>query len=387
MRRLGLSLLLVVVIAVVGAGWFIDQLFNRLNKPDQAVSAAEVIGAQLAAQIDSDQRDLVALPEALGDNNYKMRLISSDSMALPEALQEQLDSGHALALESEQGVALHFGLPLSKRVLIIELPEPNSPDTRLRLLLTLLFYAAIACLILMWLYPLVRRLQRLAVAAKLFGEGDLRQRIATRPQSQIYDIESEFNRMAQRIQGLVDDNKMLCSAVSHDLRTPLARLRFGVDALAEQATDSLHINYIERISVDLESMEQLVEVLLEFARLDQQLTELPLRLTPLVPLVEQCVQLHLQSTHRSLKLINQTTGPQIMAEARYTQMLINNLLQNALKFSANQVRVTVGHSVGKVWVHVEDDGPGFIDKDRDRLLKPFEKGARTQSVEDVRGYG
>ncbi len=64
--------------------------------------------------------------------------------------------------------------------------------------MTLTFYLAITLLILIWLYPLIRRLQRLSVAARLIGEGDLSQRVDTNARSQLHGIESEFNAMVHR---------------------------------------------------------------------------------------------------------------------------------------------------------------------------------------------
>ena len=86
---------------------------------------------------------------------------------------------------------------------------------------------------------MVRRLLILSNVAKAFGEGDLNQRVKKGSVSYISDLENEFNHMANRIQTLVEDNKLLGNAVSHDLRTPLARLRFGIDALAETSDESV----------------------------------------------------------------------------------------------------------------------------------------------------
>ena len=128
-------------------------------------------------------------------------------------------------------------------------------------------------------------MQALTTAAKAFGEGRLDQRVQTHRHSYLHDIECEFNNMAKRIQNLVADNKLLSSAVSHDLRTPLARLRFGIDALDETGDEQTRKQYLERISADLTSMEQLVEVLLEYARLDKELADLPLQNIDIVSLI------------------------------------------------------------------------------------------------------
>lgn len=387
MRRLGLSLLLVVVMAVVGAGWAIDRLFVRLDKPDQILKAAEVLGYELAASLDASALDLSTNSPVNEASGFALAVMNQDGIALPQELQQLLSSGQALTLESDQGVALYFLMPNTQRVLSVALPEPSRTDTQLRLLLTLLFYAAIATLILLWLYPLARRLQRLASAAKRFGEGQLKQRIQTHRRSQLYGIESEFNRMAQRIQGLLDDNKMLSSAVSHDLKTPLARLRFGVDALSEHSNNSLQEDYLARISDDLTQMEELVQVLLEFARIDQRLSELPLKATALLPIVKQSIERFSELSGCQIELHSELSSEQIMAEPRYTGMLVNNLLQNAGKFADKSIAVSLSNRSGKVSLLIDDDGPGFSEDTPESLFKPFEKGSRRHDGKATSGHG
>lgn len=387
MRRLGLSLLMVVVVAVIGAGWIIDRMFVSLDRPDYTLAVAEVLGRHLAMQIDTaGQLHAADLAESELDINT-VEVMSRQGLALPESLRAHLDSGLALTLESEQGVALYFSLPQTEQVLKINLPVAEESATSLRLMLTLLFYGAIAAFILIWLYPLVRRLQRLALAANQFGQGDLSQRISTHPRSQLHDIELEFNRMARRIRSLIDDNKLLSSAVSHDLKTPLARLRFGVDVLMEQSGDGMQRDYLDRISNDLTAMEQLVEVLLEFARLDQRLSELPLSPTELVPLAEQCISPYVDSDRYRINFNVTAENALVLAESRYTGMMMNNLVQNASKFAREHILVTIRNDANRVWLDVEDDGEGFTGQDTKRLLKPFEKGTPSVEGVDRRGHG
>lgn len=260
-------------------------------------------------------------------------------------------------------------------------------DTQLKLFLTLLFYVAIVFLLLLWLFPLIRRLHALATAAKQFGEGKLDKRILTHSRSQLYDIESEFNRMAQRIQDLVDDNKLLSSAVSHDLRTPLARLRFGIDALSEQVHEPVHLDYVHRISHDLLLMEELVEVLLEFAQLEQRLNQLPLTKVSLIELLEACIQDSQSGTRHSIVFNASASDIQLMAESRYLKMMLNNVLDNAIKFAHSQIEITVDSTSESATLCIEDDGPGFNGADTERLIKPFEKGVHPHSTTPVGGHG
>lgn len=385
MRRLGASLLVVVLISIIGAGWVIDGLFSRLKAPDNTITAAQVIGNQLASQLDFPGQVLASVAGSSASIGFHLALIDRDDLAIPESLQTILNSSAPLILESEMGISLYFLLPETQRVLSVDLPRVA--DKKLRLILTLLFYAVIVFLLLLWLYPLIRRLHRLATAAKKFGEGELYQRISTRSRSQIHDIESEFNRMAQRIQDLVGDNKLLSSAVSHDLRTPLARLRFGVDALSEQVSEPIQEDYILRISRDLTLMEELVEVLLEFAQLDQRLNQMPLEKVSLLELLDECVQDCQAGTHHRVVLNVSAVPIQLLAEPRYLKMMFNNVLSNAAKFARSEIQIIVDSNREFVSVCVEDDGPGLKGADPERLIKPFEKGLSTPGDHATRGHG
>jgi len=245
--------------------------------------------------------------------------------------------------------------------------DTQQAATQVRLMLTILFYGVVVLLILVWLNPLIRRLQQLATAAKAFGNGELTRRIPTNPRSNLHDIETEFNNMAQRIAGLMADNKLLSSAVSHDLRTPLARLRFA----------------------DVTQMEQLVEVLLEFARLDQQLQELPLAPTDLNALVSQCVASYEDTSDANIIWSTFKGSAMIMANNRYALMLLTNIVQNALSHGNGKVSISLQETDRSLDLIIEDDGKGIADADRENVLKPFIRGGAQSSSKKAAtgGYG
>jgi two-component system OmpR family sensor kinase len=95
----------------------------------------------------------------------------------------------------------------------------------------------------------------LRLAAKSFGEGKLDERITPSSISYIRDIELEFNQMAKRIDNLVSDVKMLSTAVSHDLRTPLARIRFGIDTIQEVDDKTLRNELEAQLSDDVDESD------------------------------------------------------------------------------------------------------------------------------------
>ena len=255
--------------------------------------------------------------------------------------------------------------------------------TPLRLIFTVLFYLGILALILLWLTPLVKHLIDLRETAKAFGQGDLNKRISVGSVSYINDIETEFNHMAHRIQTLVTDNKLLSSAVSHDLRTPLARLRFGIDTLAEEADPLIRGKYQARISHDLTEMEALVETLLNYARMDQSMVTLEKSSIDLAEVMNQCVE-SISPKEKRLNVEINTANTTIVGEKRYLLMLVNNLLQNGLRHAKNSVQISVKSIHNKVVLAVEDDGEGIPENEREKVIKPFIRGRNAQTSQ---GYG
>jgi len=371
MRRLSLSLLLLLLIGTIAVGWGIDKLFTHFYPSENtSLSTALTVGSTLAKTIDES-----GTTPTLSDNTS---IINKEELALPDELQTLLDAGEPITLESNSGIDLYFNLPNTQRVLSLSLPQQSS-NTALRLMLTILFYSCVILLVLAWLYPLIRRLRALEKSAKAFGNGELDRRVTTHAGSQLHGIETEFNSMAQRIDGLVSDNKLLSSAVSHDLRTPLARLRFGVDALQEKITDEDQTNHLNRLSDDLTEMEQLVSVLLEFAKLDKELHDLPLSDVDLVSIIEHSVQTAQDFSDHNISFHTELSELVIPANERYTSIMINNLLQNAIRYGDSTVSITLTQEPTHSCLCIDDDGPGIPLDAREHVLKPFTRHADRQN--------
>jgi len=389
MRRLGVSLLIVVLLSTIGFGWALDKLFIELQ-PDDADRLAPYrdMGESLVGSLDSDDDLLELVATWPRDSRIQLSSIDSSAVMLPEALQDELNEAGSLALETEEGITLILPRKNSDNALAIDLPPLTSTaESALRFALTILFYAGIIALILLWVYPLVRRLQRLSKAANEFGAGNFSARVPEYRFSLIKDIEQEFNAMANRIATLVEDNRMLSTAVSHDLRTPIARLRFGLDALSEEHNPETKEKYMQRISNDLAAMEHLVEVLLDYARLEKQQRELPLtpvniasRLTDRIDALadDATVPIHWQQPEQ---------GVWVQGNERYLDMVINNVLQNAQRYGRGQIQVSLAPGTKwdpRVWVSIDDDGPGIPIEERARVVKPFERG---QANSISKGFG
>ena len=413
MRWLVASLFAAILFATVGLGWLFDTIYlqyidDKSNKQSDVVSVMEQLGGNVGELINSSNTPNELLASWPKVSDYQLTLQSVDNMPLPKPLLNQFINEKRLVLETKDHIEISFYLPKHHQRLVLTAPishavnEPRSSAY----LFTGLFYFTLLMLMLLWLNPLIKRLLILRKTAKAFGEGNLEQRVKLGSVSYIRDLEFEFNRMAQRIDDLVSDVKLLSSAVSHDLRTPLSSIRFGIDTLQEVEEPELRKRFEQLISKDVDSMIALVETLLNYARLDQAMLNIDKSQIALVPLINQIFDSK-RTDDKTLTLLTdkdfcegqvegkgQVEGEvesknaeelEVFADKGYLLMLLNNLIQNALQYSESQVNVTIKQLDDGCEITIADDGAGIPESERENILKPFIRGDKTRS--SVKGFG
>lgn len=391
MRNLTLSLVSVVLVATIGLGWMFDVIYNHYqqdspNEANDSISILEQFGSQLAqalASVDDRQALIDNWPQ---QDQFALTLAAIDQFPMPQELLSDVMAGKPLTLATDETIALHFYLPSSNELLRLATPQVGSNDSNviLPIVFTSLFYIAVLLLILVWLYPLICRLMALRQSAKAFGEGKLDERIAVGSISYIRDIELEFNRMAQRIDDLVNDIKLLSSAVSHDLRTPLARIRFGIDTIQEEDDPVLRKRFEQRISDNVDEMVELVEILLSYARLDQTLITLNKAPVDLPALVSNCIDNKSQE-NVDLQFIHPEQVEHVDGDLSFLMVLVSNLLQNAYQYCQGNIIVSLSSCDNYIQLSIEDNGPGIAPEQREKVIKPFIRGK--DSEQQVKGYG
>lgn len=377
MRFLVASLIVVTFATLIGFGWALDILFVRTlpTKDATDITVWSGLARRLATTLDkaSSSEDFIANWPA---QDAPLQLLPLDEFPLPEEMQASFLSGEPLTLESESGLSIQYYLPTKKMVLVLGPTHVHGEGSLLPLLFTTVFYSGVLLLLLFWIYPLIKRLLSLEQSARKFGQGELDVRVRSSGLSYIGQIEDEFNRMANRIQVLVADNKLLSSAISHELRTPIARLRFGIDALSDTGDEETQKKYINRISNDIALMEKQVNSLLSYAKLDNQLSDLKQTRLDARSLIEECLAQY-SDERLDIEFRDATKGIEeiryIEGNIDYLAILFNNLLTNALKYGKNRVRVTLSGSANETMLAVADDGPGIAVEKRADVLKPFQR--------------
>ncbi|MFN0161998.1 MAG: sensor histidine kinase [Burkholderiales bacterium] len=235
-------------------------------------------------------------------------------------------------------------------------------------------------------YPVVRRLTRrleeLEEGVDALGEGDLAARVPVRGHDEIARLAERFNHAAARIETLVGAHKTLLANASHELRSPLARIRMGLEMLGQggaPASDRAH----EEIARSIGELDQLIEEILLASRLDargaadEALEELDL--TALA--AEECAR-----SGADLAADGVVT---LKGSPRLLRRLIRNLLENARRHAGadSRVEVFLARRGGRVELTVCDRGPGVPEAERERIFEPFYRLRGTSESQGGSGLG
>lgn len=286
MKKLYISLLLSAFISLFALGWLIDT-FSQSNSSTEddfvwQKTMMQGFTAQIAHTLEKDRTQKSA--QLSNHFNQDLAYRKNIELALPESLLSELYLPGGLILEDDLGFYLLKSSPeFIDSHLELRLTKQITTSTKLDLFLTLSFYAGVCLLMWVWLSPLTKRLSILNDASQQFASGNLSARIKISKFTYIYDVEAAFNRMAAQIQKLIEENKLLASSMSHDIRTPVACLRFGLDAALDTQDNAKKDRYLERMETDLDQMECMLNSYLEFATLEKNSYQISLSPVDLKP--------------------------------------------------------------------------------------------------------
>ncbi|MFC3032240.1 ATP-binding protein [Pseudoalteromonas fenneropenaei] len=376
MRKLYFYLLASALLSLVILGWLIDSFSQQALPVEDRFAWESKIAAGISAQLAKappPERQALAAQFATSFA-LDIALKGGNSLALPNELKTDILEPQGLILEDQVGYYLLKSVPaLMPDYLELRLSKPDELFEDNDMLLTLMFYAGVC--IFMWfiLAPLAKRLTQLTNAAKAFASGDLSARIEVNHFTYIQDVELTFNRMANQIEKLLAENKLMASSLSHDIRTPVACLRFGVDAALDAEDFSAAKTYLERMERDLDQMEAMLKSYLSFATLEQKAQQLNFETTSLAPYLASVADQMLPKARERNITITTFCHQQvsISADLHWLARALGNLLSNACDFAQSQIQLSAVVRNKQVFIYVEDDGAGIAKENWSKVFNPF----------------
>ncbi len=380
MRRLHLQVyvafigILILIAVLVGVAVFVAH--DHENDRRWLAGLGEVLGKVLP---DPD-RPIVELEAALttlrGQFDLDLAVQAADGAPLA-AVGAPLPAISPLRAESGrlrgQGLALALRLPDGRWLAARHVHRHFG--LRWILVLALLALALAAAT-----YPVARRitgrLERLQSRVDDLGAGDLTARVDVEGKDEVAALARSFNRAAEWIQHLVDAQRSMLAGASHELRSPLTRIRMGLELLTGQDRPELR----DRMSHDIAELDELIDEILLASRLQTMDASEPTENIDLLALVAEegaRVDAHVGGV-----------PVRVTASARLLRRMARNLFENARRHGRGtpiEATVEAGEG-GGARITVEDAGPGVPEGERDRIFEPFYRPAGAREGED-RGVG
>jgi signal transduction histidine kinase len=228
------------------------------------------------------------------------------------------------------------------------------------------------------LYPVVRRLTKrlegLQQGVQRWGEGDLSVRMPETGSDEVADLSRRFNAAAQRIQNLMSAQKSLLANASHELRSPLARIRMGLELMdTPGANEAVRGRTRQEILRNMGELDQLIDEILLASRLDAR--EADMGTVESVDLVGLCAE-ECARVGATLDVPEGMAALEVQGVAKLLRRMVRNLLENAMRYGSkagheDDVVLNLLRENGLPVLRVCDRGPGVPPEYRDRIFEPF----------------
>lgn len=363
------SLMAVALLAATLAHWVLEQPMPGVSAPRAALSALLPPSAAPRAELEST---LNRMSSGVGGwvvltspGGHVIAAARDGRIVPPQSLPGSIPSrggAHARVLRVWR-VRL-----LDGRSLTVETPSSLAAGGPHILAMLLAIAAAVG----LAAYPIVSRLtgrlERLRSSLDAWGGGQLERRARVEGQDEIAAVAASFNAAADRVEALLAAHKALLAHASHELRSPLTRLRVAVEMFTATADPDLRPGIVR----DIAELDGLVEEILLASQLDQAPGAQALEIVDCLALAAE----EAARTGAQVSFVETGAGPfEVEGSARLLRRLIRNLIENAHKHGQPPVEVELARvdrrSGAWIVITVNDQGPGIAEAERERVFEPF----------------
>ncbi len=336
---------------------------------------AELVGEALPAAGRPVSEQQAALDKLAAKFGADLTLLDAHGSALASvgpllAAPRLPASGSGIVHSASHGMLAVLALPDGRRLL-----ADHSGHHRHRplgaLLMLVLLAGALGVAALPVARRLARRLERLQRGVDDLGRGDLRARVTVEGRDEVADLARSFNRAAERIERLMHAQKEALATASHELRSPLARMRVAIELLGAETRPEVR----DRIARDIDELDELIGEILLTSRLDA---------TPDLERRDE-VDLLALVAEEGARVAADVGGSAavVRGDARLLRRLARNLFENARRYGAGSaIEAEVeGAGDGSAVLRVSDRGPGIPTEERERVFEAFYRRSGTSEGE------
>ena len=395
MTRQFLKLYLLIVVTLIAASWGQEQIAGAYAA--DAASIAEDHPAQtallklVAAQLlDVPEQDRSArLAAIVAKTGAQLDLLELHDIAGAHVLAKLQAGKPALMFASDGRSWLLQRLAQTDQVLAFNYEPTLAPRQPAEWVLTFVFYTAIALAIMAWLWPLTRDLRRLEQSTTQFGARNWRFDTRITSGSPVFSLAEAFRRMASRIDGLIESQKLMTNAMSHEIKTPLARMRFEIE-MARAAGDKQQLAaHLDHLNGDITELNNFVGATLDYAILDRAEVTLNIETHDLSHVLQALCDSAKRTAQHTLEVrcVVDETSQSIRCDAHLMETAIRNMLYNAVRYARQHIEVKLAKNGAICLLTIEDDGPGIAPEDRARVFDSFVQLERSTGTRSGFGLG
>ena len=369
-------IILQVIITVV----FYDSVWIKANKNITRSLVTQLKAIEEVYQNDKSNLDFftdsyknnfnfeIGINEEIFPNNSGERKFSPMDRSLRRELKSTFGNNNYWFNTSKFKNAVEIKIRSGNEVIEFLVPKEmvSASSVRLFLLWTTLPSLFLIIIALIFLKNQTKPLVKLAKAAERFGKGDYVNNFRASGSQEIRKAAFEFDRMAKRINRHLNQRAEMLSGISHDLRTPLTRLKLQL-ALLKQKDIS------EKMSKDIDEMEKMLNDYLQFAKTQSQESTTTINLKLLFSSISN------KFDNGKLIVNNNIDDVDLQGRENALRRSFENIIQNGLTYG-NKVYVEVQKGNKRALVIIEDDGPGIPEDQYKNVFKPFFRLDKSRSL-------
>ena len=372
----------IVVLQAILTFVFLERHWQLVTKKLSSSVVSE-IGMIIKMQKETDQETISSYAKEFYDisiNYYSNQEISLDNnipktiveRTLVREIGERLDT-KTWVQDFPEEKKVKVIIPLGSSIIEFLIPRRNVYATNSHIFLVWMVISSILILsiAILFLRQQIKPIEKLAKAAESFGMGKKIENFKPSGASEVRKAADAYIKMQERIEKFIEQRTLMLAGVSHDLRTPLTRIKLQLEMLSKNREN-------EELLKDVDEMQYMLETYLDFS---QTVSSEESSLVNINKLIEEVIET-IKDENKFI-IFKPLKKNEINHKCKYIALkrCIINIINNAKAYS-DKIIIKLSESDNEININIEDNGPGISEKDYQKALKPFQRldSSRNQNI-------